>query len=79
MGGFGMTFFFFPEGKNNFPNEKSGEDTDRMLVEDRPEARDIETTFLQKAGAESPGPFCCEKCIAGNHVQLFMEVYIYAP
>lgn len=50
-----------------------------MLVEDRPEARDIETTFLQKAGAESPGPFCCEKCIAGNHVQLFMEVYIYAP
>lgn len=73
-------FFFFSEGKNNLPNEKSGEDTDRMLVEDRPEARDIETTFLQKASAESPGPFFCyEKCIAGNHVQLLMEVYIYAP
>lgn len=56
-----MTFFFFSEGKNNLPNEKSGEDTDRMLVEDRPEARDIETTFLQKASAESPGPFLVMK------------------
>lgn len=31
------------------------------MEEDRPEARDIETTFLQKASAESPGPFLVMK------------------
>lgn len=50
-----------------------------MVLRERPEATDPENKFLQKAGAESLGPSCCEKCelrIPYDHEWSYIFMYL---
>ena len=47
-----------------------------MVVGETPEARDTENKFLYKAGAEPLEPPHCERYLAGNRIQSFVELYV---